>query len=279
MEIDLEELIKKLQDIRKRAEEEIEDKKNEMLKNMLDLKVKYLGKKSEILEVFKYMKNLSDEEKKKIGENINKIKFEIESKVTERIKYLERKEILEKELKEKIDLSLPVQSEIGTIHPIQQIIDDQIKIFTEMGYEVVEGPETETTHNIFDMLNTPKDHPAREMQDTFYLSENIVLRSQTSAIQIRKMLEGNLPIKIICPGRVYRSDAVDATHSPVFHQMEGLVIGENITMADLKGTIRMFVKRALGENMNIRFRPHHFPYTEPSAEVDVTCFVCGRKRM
>ena len=199
MEIDLEELIKKLQDIRKRAEEEIEDKKNEILKNMLDLKVKYLGKKSEILEVFKYMKNLSDEEKKKIGENINKIKFEIESKVTERIKYLERKEILEKELKEKIDLSLPVQSEIGTIHPIQQIIDDQIKIFTEMGYEVVEGPETETTHNIFDMLNTPKDHPAREMQDTFYLSENIVLRSQTSAIQIRKMLEGNLPIKMICP--------------------------------------------------------------------------------
>ncbi len=279
MEIDLEELIKKLQDIRKRAEEEIEDKKNEILKNMLDLKVKYLGKKSEILEVFKYMKNLSDEEKKKIGENINKIKFEIESKVTERIKYLERKEILEKELKEKIDLSLPVQSEIGTIHPIQQIIDDQIKIFTEMGYEVVEGPETETTHNIFDMLNTPKDHPAREMQDTFYLSENIVLRSQTSAIQIRKMLEGNLPIKIICPGRVYRSDAVDATHSPVFHQMEGLVIGENITMADLKGTIKMFVKRALGENINIRFRPHHFPYTEPSAEVDVTCFVCGRKRM
>ena len=279
MEIDLEELIKKLQDIRKRADEEIEDKKNEILKNMLDIKVKYLGKKSEILEVFKYMKNLSDEEKKKIGENINKIKFEIESKVTERIKYLERKEILEKELKEKIDLSLPVQSEIGTIHPIQQIIDDQIKIFTEMGYEVVEGPETETTHNIFDMLNTPKDHPAREMQDTFYLSENIVLRSQTSAIQIRKMLEGNLPIKIICPGRVYRSDAVDATHSPVFHQMEGLVIGENITMADLKGTIRMFVKRALGENINIRFRPHHFPYTEPSAEVDVTCFVCNRKRM
>ena len=279
MEIDLEELIKKLQDIRERAEEEIEDKKNEILKNMLDLKVKYLGKKSEILEVFKYMKNLSDEEKKKIGENVNKIKTEIEEKVTERIKYLERKEILEKELKEKIDLSLPVQSEIGTIHPIQQIIDEQIKIFTEMGYEVVEGPETETTHNIFDMLNTPKDHPAREMQDTFYLSENIVLRSQTSAIQIRKMLEGNLPIKIICPGRVYRSDAVDATHSPVFHQMEGLVIGENITMADLKGTIRMFVKRALGENINIRFRPHHFPYTEPSAEVDVTCFVCGRKRM
>ena len=279
MEIDLEELIKKLQDIRKRADEEIEDKKNEILKNMLDLKVKYLGKKSEILEVFKYMKNLSDEEKKKIGENINKIKFEIESKVTEKIEYLEIKEILEKELKEKIDLTLPVQSEIGTIHPIQQIIDDQIKIFTEMGYEVVEGPETETTYNIFDMLNTPKDHPAREMQDTFYLSENIVLRSQTSAIQIRKMLEGNLPIKIICPGRVYRSDAVDATHSPVFHQMEGLVIGENITMADLKGTIRMFVKRALGENINIRFRPHHFPYTEPSAEVDVTCFVCGRKRM
>ena len=199
MEIDLEELIKKLQDIRKRADEEIEDKKNEILKNMLDLKVKYLGKKSEILEVFKYMKNLSDEEKKKIGENINKIKFEIESKVTEKIKYLERKEILEKELKEKIDLSLPVQSEIGTIHPIQQIIDDQIKIFTEMGYEVVEGPETETTYNIFDMLNTPKDHPAREMQDTFYLSENVVLRSQTSAIQIRKMLEGDLPIKMICP--------------------------------------------------------------------------------
>ena len=279
MEIDLNEIIKKIQDIREKAEEEIEDNKNEVLKNMLDLKVKYLGKKSEILGIFKYMKNLTDEEKKKIGENVNKIRSDIEGKLKEKIEYLERKEILEKELKEKIDLTLPVQSEIGTIHPIQQIIDDQIKIFTEMGYEVVEGPETETTYNIFDMLNTPKDHPAREMQDTFYLSENIVLRSQTSAIQIRKMLEGNLPIKIICPGRVYRSDAVDATHSPVFHQMEGLVIGENITMADLKGTIRMFVKRALGENINIRFRPHHFPYTEPSAEVDVTCFVCNRKRM
>ena len=279
MEIDLNEIVKKIQDIREKAEEEIEDKKNEVLKNMLDLKVKYLGKKSEILGIFKYMKNLTDEEKKKIGENVNKIRSDIEEKLKEKTEYLERKEILEKELKEKIDLTLPVQSEIGTIHPIQQIIDDQIKIFTEMGYEVVEGPETETTYNIFDMLNTPKDHPAREMQDTFYLSENIVLRSQTSAIQIRKMLEGNLPIKIICPGRVYRSDAVDATHSPVFHQMEGLVIGENITMADLKGTIRMFVKRALGENINIRFRPHHFPYTEPSAEVDVTCFVCGRKRM
>ena len=279
MEIDLNEIIKKIQDIREKAEEEIEDKKNEVLKNMLDLKVKYLGKKSEILGIFKYMKNLTDEGKKKIGENVNKIRSDIEGKLKEKIEYLERKEILEKELKEKIDLTLPVQSEIGTIHPIQQIIDDQIKIFTEMGYEVVEGPETETTYNIFDMLNTPKDHPAREMQDTFYLSENLVLRSQTSAIPIRKMLEGNLPIKIICPGRVYRSDAVDATHSPVFHQMEGLVIGENITMADLKGTIRMFVKRALGENINIRFRPHHFPYTEPSAEVDVTCFVCNRKRM
>ena len=199
MEIDLNEIIKKIQDIREKAEEEIEDKKNEVLKNMLDLKVKYLGKKSEILGIFKYMKNLTDEGKKKIGENVNKIRSDIERKLREKIEYLERKEILEKELKEKIDLTLPVQSEIGTIHPIQQIIDDQIKIFTEMGYEVVEGPETETTYNIFDMLNTPKDHPAREMQDTFYLSENVVLRSQTSAIQIRKMLEGDLPIKMICP--------------------------------------------------------------------------------
>ena len=199
MEIDLNEIVKKIQDIREKAEEEIEDKKNEVLKNMLELKVKYLGKKSEILGIFKYMKNLTDEEKKKIGENVNKIRSDIERKLKEKIEYLERKEILEKELKEKIDLTLPVQSEIGTIHPIQQIIDDQIKIFTEMGYEVVEGPETETTYNIFDMLNTPKDHPAREMQDTFYLSENVVLRSQTSAIQIRKMLEGDLPIKMICP--------------------------------------------------------------------------------
>ena len=199
MEIDLEKLITKLEDISKKAKTDIEDKKNEVLKNMMDLRVKYLGKKSEMLEIFKYMKDLSDEEKKKIGENVNKIRSDIEGKLKEKIEYLERKEILEKELKEKIDLTLPVQSEIGTIHPIQQIIDDQIKIFTEMGYEVVEGPETETTYNIFDMLNTPKDHPAREMQDTFYLSENVVLRSQTSAIQIRKMLEGDLPIKMICP--------------------------------------------------------------------------------
>lgn len=245
--------------------------------NLYNIKVEYLGKKGEFTKFLKQLKELDLEEKKKFGEVLNLAKVTVETALNEKALEIEEKILAKKLENEKLDLTLPVEEKIGSIHPIEQIIDEQIKLFTEMGYEVVEGPEIETTENIFDMLNTEKDHPAREMQDTFYISDLMVLRSQTSAIQIREMLKGELPIKIICPGKVYRSDSVDSTHSPVFHQLEGLVIGENITMSDLKGTLELFAKKTLGENTKIRFRPHHFPYTEPSAEADVTCFVCKGK--
>lgn len=241
------------------------------------IKVKYLGKKSEIIEIQKLLKEVSIEEKKELGKEINIFKNSIEKLILDKILELEKQELEERLLKEKLDLTLPVSSFLGTKHPIEKVTEELMQVFEEMGYEVIDGPEIEKTEYIFDMLNTPKDHPARELQDTFYLNDEIVLRSQTSAIQIRKMLEGELPIKMICPGRVYRSDSVDATHSPVFNQLEGLVVGENITMSDLKGTLEIFVKKILGEDVQIRFRPHHFPYTEPSAEVDVTCFVCKGK--
>lgn len=257
------------------ANEKIDNCQN--INSLNDIKVEYLGKKGIVTSLLSNIASLTIEEKKEFGKLVNIAKKEIDEKITIKRDELVEIELNQKLLNEKIDISYPVDTKIGSVHPIEQVIDEQIQIFTSMGYEVVEGPEIETTNFIFDMLNTAKDHPAREMQDTFYVSDSMVLRSQTSAIQIRKMLEGNLPIKMICPGKVYRSDSVDATHSPVFHQMEGLVIGENITMSDLKGTLEVFVKKSLGENTQIRFRPHHFPYTEPSAEVDVTCFVCKGK--
>lgn len=257
------------------ANEKIDNCQN--INSLNDIKVEYLGKKGIVTSLLSNIASLTIEEKKEFGKLVNIAKKEIDEKITIKRDELVEIELNQKLLNEKIDISYPVDTKIGSVHPIEQVIDEQIQIFTSMGYEVVEGTEIETTNFIFDMLNTAKDHPAREMQDTFYVSDSMVLRSQTSAIQIRKMLEGNLPIKMICPGKVYRSDSVDATHSPVFHQMEGLVIGENITMSDLKGTLEVFVKKSLGENTQIRFRPHHFPYTEPSAEVDVTCFVCKGK--
>ncbi len=165
----------------------------------------------------------------------------------------------------------------GSIHPITQVIEEVKEIFLGMGYSVADGPEVETTYYVFDQLNTPLDHPARDLQDTFYVTDDVILRTQTSSVQIRTMEQQKPPIKIICPGAVYRSDTPDATHSPLFHQIEGLVVDKNITMSDLKGTLEMFVKNCLGPNTKIRFRPHHFPYTEPSAEADVSCFVCGGK--
>ena len=230
------------------------------------------------------MTNKIEEIKKELTKAVEIIKNinELDKLQDLKVEFLGKKGSVTSHLKDIKTLEVEEKKEIGKVanevkSKIESLIDEQIKIFTEMGYEVVEGPEIETTEYIFDMLNTPKDHPARELQDTFYISDSMVLRSQTSAIQIRKMLEGNVPIKIICPGKVYRSDSVDATHSPVFHQMEGLVIGENVTMSDLKGTLDTFVKKSLGKDTSIRFRPHHFPYTEPSAEVDVTCFVCKGK--
>ena len=209
---------------------------------------------------------------------VNEVRDALEAQISSAEKTLKDAVLKEKLEKEKIDVTVPANSrKIGSIHPITGVIDNVKEIFLGLGYEIADGPEIEKTYYVFDQLNTPIDHPARDLQDTFYVTDDIILRTQTSSVQIRTMENKKPPIKIICPGAVYRSDSVDMTHSPVFHQIEGLAVGENITMADLKGTLEIFAKKCLGENTKIRFRPHHFPYTEPSAEVDVSCFVCGGK--
>lgn len=248
------------------------------LQALNDIRVKYLGKKGELTLVLRGMGDVSPEERPIIGSLINEAKEEIENLIKQKEENLRNAELNEQLKKETIDVTFPSkQRGIGSIHPITKIIDEVKEIFLGLGYVVADGPEVETAHYNFDQLNTPLGHPARDLQDTFYITDDIVLRSQTSPVQARVMENQKPPIKIICPGAVYRSDSVDATHSPVFHQIEGLVIDKHITMADLKGTLEIFTKKCLGENTKIRFRPHHFPFTEPSAEADVSCFVCGGK--
>ncbi len=250
----------------------------ENLKELSDLKVKYLGKKGELTVILRGMGALQPEERPIIGELVNQVRDELEIEFQKREKELKRKELENKLKSENIDVTEPSKKiEIGSLHPITQIINEVEEIFLGMGYKIADGPEVEKAIYNFDKLNTPPDHPARDVQDTFYITDDIVLRSQTSPVQARVMEEQKPPIKIICPGTVYRSDSVDSTHSPVFHQIEGLVVDKNISMTDLKGTLEMFTKKSLGENTRIRFRPHHFPFTEPSAEADVSCFVCGGK--
>ena len=256
----------------------LEIEKAETLQALNEARVKFLGKKGELTAVLRGMGALSAEERPIIGSFVNETRDLIENLIEEKENKLKQQALNEKLSKEKIDITMPSKkTEIGSIHPITGVIDDIKEIFLGLGYEIASGPDIEKTYYVFDQLNTPIDHPARDLQDTFYINENVVLRSQTSSVQIRVMENQKPPIKIICPGTVYRSDSVDPTHSPVFHQIEGLVVDKGITMSDLKGTLETFAKRCLGENTEIRFRPHHFPYTEPSAEVDVSCFVCKGK--
>lgn len=266
----------KIEQIKARATEEIKNVVE--LKNLNDVRVKYLGKKGELTLILREMGNLSKEERPVIGSIVNETRDVLENLISSKEAELKNKE-LEKRLKtETIDVTEPSKKiNLGSMHPITRINKEIEDIFIGLGYEIADGPEVEFAMYNFDKLNTPEDHPARDSQDTFYINDNIVLRSQTSPVQARVMESKKPPIKIICPGAVYRSDSVDATHSPVFHQMEGLVIDKNITMADLKGTLEAFAKTCLGEKTKLRFRPHHFPFTEPSAEVDVSCFVCGGK--
>ncbi len=266
----------KIEEIRKSAKEKLVEIQN--LQELQDLKVKYLGKKGELTSILKGLGSLSAEERPKVGSMVNELRDEIEKSVQEVESNIKAKILEQKLEKEKIDVTMPSKNvNLGTKHPITQIIDEVKEIFLGMGYSIADGPEVETTHYNFDQLNTPADHPARDLQDTFYITEDVILRTQTSPVQARVMENQKPPIKIICPGAVYRSDTLDATHSPVFHQIEGLVVDKNIKMSDLKGTLEMFAKNCLGPNTKIRFRPHHFPFTEPSAEADVSCFVCGGK--
>ncbi len=266
----------KIEEIKKSAKEKIAAITS--LQDLQDLKVKYLGKKGELTSILKGLGGLSAEERPKIGSMVNQVRDELEKSIENAEKAMKAKALEQRLEKEKIDVTMPSKAiKVGSVHPITQVIEEVKEIFLGMGYSVADGPEVERTYYVFDQLNTPIDHPARDLQDTFYITEDVILRTQTSSVQIRAMENQKPPIKMICPGAVYRSDTVDATHSPLFHQIEGLVVDKNITMTDLKGTLEMFAKNCLGPNTKIRFRPHHFPYTEPSAEADVSCFVCGGK--
>ena len=248
------------------------------LKELEDLRIDLLGKKGELTQILKGMGSLTAEERPIIGQLANEVRSDIESKIEEIKKGLLAK-IQEQKLKdEKIDVTIPAKRKaLGHKHPMTQVIDDIKSIFIGMGYEIAEGPEVESAYYNFEALNIPKNHPARDEQDTFYINGicDLVLRTQTSPVQVRVMEKNQMPIKIIAPGRVYRSDEVDATHSPIFHQLEGLVIDKNINMGDLKGALSVFAKELFGEGTKVRFRPHHFPFTEPSAEMDASCFACG----
>ncbi len=239
------------------------------------LRVKFLGKKGELTAVLKMMGSLSAEERPIMGQLANAVRAELEEKIESRKKELKEAEIEKKLVEESIDITMPGnRRRIGHKHPLSIVLDEVKDIFLGMGFKIATGPEIEWDEYNFEALNIPQDHPARDTQDTFYLSENKLLRSQTSPVQIRVMEQQKPPIRVIAPGRVYRSDSVDATHSPLFHQIEGLVVDKGITMATLKGNLADFAKRLYGEDTKIRIRPHHFQFTEPSCEVDVTCFRC-----
>ena len=240
------------------------------------VKVNILGKKGELTELLKGMRDVVPEERPKVGQLVNETRAAIEAKLEDKLAELAAKKREEQIARETIDVTLPAKRLVrGHRHPNIVALDEVERIFVGMGYEVVEGPEIEYDYYNFEALNIPANHPAKDEQDTFYVNEKIVLRTQTSPVQVRVMEKRKPPIRIVAPGRVFRSDEVDATHSPSFHQIEGLVIDKNITFADLKGTLAEFAKKVFGEETKVKFRPHHFPFTEPSAEMDVTCFKCG----
>ena len=245
-----------------------------------DLRVKYLGKKGLITELTKNMQELSIDERKEVGRISNDLKNELTEEMTKLENSLKEQELNAKLVSEKIDISMPsTKVSVGGVHPLTKICDELEELFISMGYDVVSGPEVEIDKYNFEMLNLPKDHPARDAQDSFYITDEELLRTQTSAVQVRSMLKNQekKPFKIVCPGKTYRRDADDATHSHQFMQMEGLVVGENITLSDLKGTLEEMARKMFGRDREVRFRPSFFPFTEPSYEVDVSCMKCGGK--
>ena len=263
--------------------EKLEQIRKEALQNLADvnadleeIRVRYLGKKGELTSVLRSMGQLSPEERPKIGQLANEVRESIEQEISRRAAQAKDLLLQAKLKSEKIDVTMPGEEpSVGHLHPLNRVQREMEEIFIGMGFSIAEGPDVELDYYNFQALNIPEGHPARDTQDTFYISDKVLLRSQTSPVQVRVMEKQKPPIRIISPGRVYRSDALDATHSPLFHQMEGLVVDKGITMGDLKGMLETFAKKMFGDSTRIRFRPHHFPFTEPSAEVDVSCFVCG----
>lgn len=264
-------------EIKLNALDEIEKASN--LRELEDVRVKYLGKKGQLTAILKTMGSLAPEDRPKLGSVVNQAKTELESKIADKEVILQKEELNRKLESERIDVSLPSSKIIrGSKHPLTRVIEEIEDLFVSMGYDVVSGPELETDEYCFERLNLPKGHPARDMQDSFYITSEYLLRTQTSAVQARTMMSNTekTPIRVICPGKTYRKED-DATHSHQFNQVEGLVIDKNISFADLKGTLEIFMRKMLGENTQLRFRPSYFPFTEPSYEVDVSCFKCGGK--
>ena len=267
-----EQLVKMLEEAKQKLQEAVSVDEAEALR------IKFLGKKGEITEILRSMKDLAPEERKTMGQIANDTKAEIEQLINNRKEVLKSAAKRAKLEAETIDVTEPaVEQKLGASHLVSKTVDEITEIFMNMGFSVAEGPEVETVYYNFDALNAGPNHPSRDMTDTFYIDDKTILRTQTSPIQVRTLLKEPLPIRIIAPGRVFRCDTPDATHSPMFHQLEGLVVDEGITMADLKGTLDIFAKKMFGPSTKTKFRPHHFPFTEPSAEMDVTCFKCGGK--
>ena len=271
-------MIESLERLKLEALESIEACSNETELN--NVKSKYMGKKSEFTEIMAGMSKLSNEEKKEVGMKSNEFRMSVNEAIDNKLTAI-KDEALNKKLEEdKIDITLPSKKKrMGTKHPLTSVREEIEDLFLSMGYDVVDGPEIETDEYCFEMLNVPKGHPARDAQDTFYITEEMLLRTQTSAMQVRYMLAkgDKCPFKMICPGKTYRRDDDDLTHSHQFHQVEGLVVGENISLTDLKGTLELFAKKMFGNDREIRFRASFFPFTEPSYEVDVSCFKCNKK--
>ncbi len=266
----------KLEEIKKKALDSI--KASNSLETLNDVRVNILGKKGELTTILKSMKDVAPEDRPMVGQMVNDVRVEIESYLEEAKTKMEQAALEARLAEEEIDVTLPAKkSPRGHRHPNTTVLEEVENIFIGLGYEVVEGPEVERDYYNFEALNIPADHPAKDEQDTFYITGDILLRTQTSGTQVHEMEKGKLPIRMIAPGRVFRSDEVDATHSPSFHQIEGLVIDKNVTFADLKGTLALFAQEFFGPDTKVKFRPHHFPFTEPSAEVDISCFKCGGK--
>lgn len=265
----------KITEFLEKAKKELSECKE--LKPLNDLRVKFLGKQGELTAFLRSMKDVPNEEKPKIGQLINQARQFVEEKINELQKQFEEKALEAKLAMQKVDITEPGKvPQKGEIHPLHKVFDKLIDCCVEMGFTVVTGPEIEYDYYNFEALNVPKDHPARDMQDTFFISDNILMRSQTSSVQVRAMENMKPPFRIVSPGRTYRADS-DATHSPVFHQFEGLVVDENISMIDLKSMLTKMLSMLFGENTKVRFRPSYFPFTEPSVEVDATCPSCGGK--
>lgn len=269
-------ILERIRELKEKVKSEFSDVKN--LDELEDLRIKYLGKKGEVQKIFNKMSEIEDEKKPVVGKETNILKNKIENYIEDKKEYLAEKRKKEKIEEERIDVTLPgIKQKMGHQHILTKVMREVEDVFIGLGFTIEEGPEIESEYYNFKALNIPEGHPARDLQDTFYIDDNFLLRTHTSPVQVRTMEKNRLPIRMIAPGRVYRSDELDASHSPNFHQVEGLVIDKDISFSDLKGSIETIVKKLYGENREIRFRPSYFPFTEPSAEVDVSCVVCEGK--